>query len=177
MKALKWAVPAMALLALAGCQKPAAEGDAAAKPADSAADVEAIKQLIADEGKGASTQDIDLTMSVYCNSPDFVLYEAGPYVVRGYDALKETYLAYFKAFPKAEVKAEDVQAYASGDTGFGFSLETWTFTTPDGKKREDLHRVTRGYRKIDGKWCVMHENDSIPADIVKLDDKQTGAAH
>lgn len=172
-KTLKFAVPALALAVLSGCGKPAAE-DA---KADNAADVEAIKQLIITEGKGASTQNIDLTMSVYCNSPDFHLFEAGPYVVRGYDALRETYLAYFKAFPKAEVTPRDIRAAASGDVGYGHSEEVWKFTTPDGKIREDVHRVTRGYRKIDGKWCTMHENDSIPVDIVKLDDKQTGAAH
>lgn len=166
-----WA-PVVALALVSGCAKPANEAPVASRDAD----VAAIKQLILSEGKGASTQDIDLTMSVYCKSPDFILYEAGPYVVRGYDALRETYLAYFKAFPKAEVKADDIHAEASGDVGYGFSLETWKFTTPDGKVREDLHRVTRGYRKIDGKWCVMHENDSIPANIVKLDEKQTGAA-
>lgn len=170
-KALKWALPALALAMLAGCDKPATD----AKP-DNAADVEAIKQLILTEGQGASSQDIELTMSVYCNSPDFHLFEAGPYVVRGYDALRETYLAYFKAFPKAEVTSRDIHAAASGDVGYGHSEEVWKFTTPDGKTREDVHRVTRGYRKIDGKWCTMHENDSIPVDIVKLDDKQTGAA-
>jgi ketosteroid isomerase-like protein len=168
-KALKWAAPALALAALSGCDKPKE-----AAPADSAADVEAIKQLIITEGKGASTQNIDLTMSVYCNSPDFHLFEAGPYVVRGYDKLRETYLAYFKAFPKAEVTPRDIRAAASGDVGYGHSEEVWKFTTPEGKVREDVHRVTRGYRKLGGKWCVMHENDSIPVDIVKLDESQTG---
>ncbi len=169
---LKYAVPALALAALAGCSKPAAE----APKADNAADVEAIKQLILTEGKGASTQDIDLTMSVYCNSPELHLFEAGPYVIRGYDDLKKTYLTYFKAFPKAEVTSKDIHAAASGDVGYGHSEETWKFTTPDGKTREDLHRVTRGYRKIDGKWCTMHENDSLPADLIALDDKATGKA-
>jgi uncharacterized protein (TIGR02246 family) len=124
-----------------------------------------IRELVKTELAAGASHDIDKVMSVYWNSKDFVLFDAGPHVVVGYDALKAAWLAYFKAFPKAESSLDDLHVGFSGDVGYAFSLQTWKFHKPDGTVRTDVHRVTSIYKKVDGRWLCVHENDSIPSNI------------
>lgn len=132
-------------------------------------DVDQIIELVNRELEGGTKQDIDITMSIYCKSPDVVLFESGPYIVKGYDDLKAAWAAYFKAFKKAEASYTDLHVGASGDLGYAFSLHNWKFTAHDGTVREDQHRVTHVYRRVEGKWCIIHENDSVPVKIVDID--------
>lgn len=167
-KALTWTVPALALAMLAGCAKPADD----AAPASGKSDEDQIRELVMRELEGGTKQDIDITMSIYCNSPDVVLFESGPYIVKGYDDLKAAWTAYFKAFKKAEATIDDLHVGASGDLGYAFALHNWKFTTHDGQVREDQHRVTHVYKRVEGKWCIIHENDSVPVKIVDIDDHE-----
>ena len=39
-----------------------------------------------------------------------------------------------------------------------------SFTDKDGKTVNMILRITHGYRKIDGKWLIVHEHVSVPVD-------------
>lgn len=168
-KALKLAASVLALSALAGCEKaPDSSTHASGK-----SDEDQIRELVQREIEGGTKQDIDITMSIYCNRPDVVLFESGPYVMKGYDKIKAAWEGYFKAFKQADASISDLQVGASGDLGYAFALHNWKFTTHDGQVREDQHRVTHIYKKVDGQWCIIHENDSVPVKIVALDEEHT----
>ena len=151
-------MPGLALLGAAG----------AASAKDAKQDEDAIRKLVHTELEGGQAHDVDKVMSVYWNSKDFVLFDPGPKIVRGYDALKEAWIAYFKVFSKAEATLDELHVGASGDVGYAMSLQTWTFYKPDGTFRKDEHRVTNIYRKIDGRWVCILESDAVPVDLKVL---------
>lgn len=65
----------------------------------------------------------------------------------------------------------DLNVGTSGNLAYAFSRQQWKFTAPDGSVRQDEHRVTNVYRRVAGKWCMFHENDSVPSKIVEIDEK------
>lgn len=162
---MKFAAPALAFAIMTGGISPV---DAATRSSQKSDEAQ-IRKLAMRELEGGTKQDIDITMSIYCKGPDIVLFESGPYIVKGYDDLKATWSAYFKAFKKAEATISDLHVGASGDLGYAFSLHNWKFTAHDGTVREDQHRVTHIYKRVQGKWCIIHENDSVPVKIVEID--------
>jgi ketosteroid isomerase-like protein len=53
---------------------------------------------------------------------------------------------------------------AGDDVAFSHGLNRIIGTKTDGKKIEMYWRATGCYRKIDGKWMVTHEHNSVPFD-------------
>lgn len=53
-----------------------------------------------------------------------------------------------------------------GDMGYSHSIDHVTGKTADGKPLDFTVRVTDVYRKIGGKWLIVHEHVSVPADLM-----------
>jgi ketosteroid isomerase-like protein len=60
------------------------------------------------------------------------------------------------------IEARDLQVAASGDVAFATSLNHMTGTKTDGEQIDLWFRATAGLRKIDGRWLVVHEHESVP---------------
>jgi ketosteroid isomerase-like protein len=56
----------------------------------------------------------------------------------------------------------DIQIHVAGDTAFAYCLHHFIPTPADHPCGENWMRVTVGFRKIDGKWKMVHEHISIP---------------
>ncbi len=64
----------------------------------------------------------------------------------------------------------DLSIAASNDVAFSHALHRYSGTKADGQEIAMWVRATACYRKIDGKWMITHEHQSVPFD------PQTGAA-
>ena len=59
--------------------------------------------------------------------------------------------------------AGDVDTAAAGDdVAFSTSLNRMRATSTSGKQIDLWTRATIGFRKIDGRWLVVHEHVSVP---------------
>ena len=145
-----------AFILLAGLQ-PAA--------ADQKADMAAIKKLVETEMEGASTHDIEKTMSIYAPGNDIVLFDAAPPNYVGNDAVRAAFLKYFSGFPgKPEASMADLRIDVSGDLGYAHRVETWKMKRPDGTVFTTVQRVSNVYKRYGNKWLCVHEHASVPLD-------------
>ena len=55
---------------------------------------------------------------------------------------------------------------SNGDLAYGHSIDHLIAKTSDGKPLDITVRVTDVYRKIGGKWLVVHEHVSVPVDLM-----------
>lgn len=58
----------------------------------------------------------------------------------------------------------DVQVNAGTEVAFATAIGRCAGTDPNGKNEKLEFRLTMGLRKIDGRWCVLHEHHSLPAE-------------
>ena len=84
------------------------------------------------------------------------------------DAYKQDYEGLFKAFDgpfNAEINDLSITTNGS-DMAYGHSIDHLAGKTPDGKQIDLTVRVSDVYRKIGGKWLIVHEHVSVPVDIM-----------
>jgi len=73
----------------------------------------------------------------------------------------ERWLATFEAPPRREVTQLEITA--DGDVAFATSIDSMTATPRGATEPFTLwYRVTLGLRRIDGRWLVTHEHESVP---------------
>jgi uncharacterized protein (TIGR02246 family) len=62
----------------------------------------------------------------------------------------------------------DVKVTADRNVAFATALTRCGGTNEDGEEKSGWMRMTTGYRRIDGKWLVVHEHFSAPFDMETL---------
>lgn len=113
------------------------------------------------------TKDLDGVMSVYVPDDSLFVFDVIPprqYV--GVSAYREDWkgvLASFNGPITAEIS--DLRITSSDNLGFGHSIQHITGTDRRGKSVDWILRVTDCYRKIKGKWLIVHEHYSVPVDL------------
>jgi ketosteroid isomerase-like protein len=76
----------------------------------------------------------------------------------------EQWLATFEGPMDTEVR--DLTVTIGDDVAICTSLDRLTATPRGGTERFDLwHRVTLGLRRIDGRWQIIHEHQSVPFEM------------
>jgi ketosteroid isomerase-like protein len=63
------------------------------------------------------------------------------------------------------VDLSDLSVTTSGNLAYGHSIQHTAGTDKKGKKLDFTMRVTDVYRKIKGKWLIVHEHVSVPVDF------------
>ena len=73
----------------------------------------------------------------------------------------EAWIATFEAPPRREVTRLEITA--DGDIAFATSIDSLT-ATPKGSADEFTlwYRVTLGLRRLNGRWLITHEHESVP---------------
>ena len=99
------------------------------------------------------------------NAPSVVAYTLAPPLVsdpHGHDPSEtEAWLKGFEAPPQRSVTALEITA--DGDVAFATSLDSMTATPRGATSPFTLwYRTTLGLRRIDGRWLVVHEHESVP---------------
>jgi len=99
------------------------------------------------------------------NAPSVVAYTLAPPLVSdpdGHDPKPtEAWLQGFEAPPQRTIT--ELEITADGDVAFATSLDSMTATPRGATEPFTLwYRVTVGLRRIDGRWLVTHEHNSVP---------------
>ena len=129
-------------------------------------DEKAIRALNQRFSAAVKAKDINKIMSVYVPDERLFVFDAVPprqYV--GAKAYRKDFEEFFAAFPgPAESEVTDLSITVAGTLGFSHGIDTWTLTDKEGKRVKLVFRVTDVYRKIKGKWLIVHEHLSFPVD-------------
>lgn len=135
--------------------------------ADDSSDTAQIKSLEANFVAGVQAKDADRIMSNYEKSPDLVVFDLiPPRQYTGWDAFHKDWQGVLKGCKDTPVM-EMTELVIDGDKryAYGHNIQHMTCTTANGSKLDTTFRVTDAYKKIDGKWLIVHEHISVPVDL------------
>ena len=121
-------------------------------------------ELIARWSKAVRDQDL---AGIRANhDPDILMFDVPPpFLSRGLEAYMATWDMFFACVPKPVVfDFEDVEITAGQDVAFATAIGRCVNTDRDGERENLRFRLTMGFRKHDGRWRVMHEHHSLPAE-------------
>ena len=114
-----------------------------------------------------NAKSVDAIMKLFAPGKQLVVFDVVPpreYV--GADAYRKDWQDFFAGY-KGPIKftISDLSFATSGDLGFGHSIQHVVGTDTKGVASDVTVRVTDAYRKIGGKWLIVHEHVSVPVDL------------
>lgn len=121
-----------------------------------------IRRLIAAWSQALEAKNADGLTSAY--APDALLFDAiPPYKTVGADNIRTVWENCLPCFPD-EFTSEhrDLVVHVDGDIALVHGLHHFVTTPADHPCGQTWMRVTVCYRRIDGRWKVVHEHVSIP---------------
>jgi len=129
-------------------------------------DEKAIRVLSERFGAAVKARDITKVMSLYVPDESLFVFDAVPprqYV--GAKAYRKDYEEFLGLFPgPIQYGVSDLSVQAAGTLGYSHRIDTWTLTDKAGKRTTLVFRVTDVFRKINGRWLIVHEHLSFPVD-------------
>ena len=135
-----------------------------------ASDVAQIRALEARFTAAFNAKDLSAIMKVYVPGGSLVVFDVVPprqYVgAAAYRKDWEDFLALFKGPLKFSIT--DLAITAGRTVAFSHSIQRVEGTDKDGKPIDLTVRLTDGYRKIGGRWLIVHEHVSVPVDLATL---------
>ena len=108
---------------------------------------------------------LDKIMSFY--APDVVAFDmAPPFEIMGKEAYRKNWQMYTDGmiFP-TEQEMNHMDVTVRGDVAFARSVIHMRGRTKEGQNMDMTFRNTSCLRKIDGKWLIVHEHNSVPIDM------------
>jgi ketosteroid isomerase-like protein len=125
-----------------------------------------IREVIERKAALLETGDAKAILSYY--TPTFVEYNLAPPLRQPGDARDpgalEAWMATFEAPPRREVTQLEITA--DGDVAFATSIDCLSAVPRGSAEGFRLwFRVTLGLRRVDGRWLVVHEHESVPFEM------------
>ena len=132
--------------------------------ANDEADVNAsVQNLVA----AVNARDINGIMAYYSPEESLFVFDALPprqYV--GAAAYRKNWEGFLAAYPgSVHAEATDWKTETEGNLAYGHGIFRTTGPDKDGTPLDLTLRVTDVYRKVNGKWLVVHEHVSWPVDL------------
>ncbi len=136
-------------------------------PHDRKADEAEIRRLIKKWAAALVAKDVEGLTADY--APEALLFDAiPPYKVVGAEAIRAAWSQCLPCFPDTfESEHRDISVHVDGDVAFAHGLHH--IIAGDHPASQSWLRVTVCYRRIEGRWKVVHEHISLPFN--PLDDK------
>jgi ketosteroid isomerase-like protein len=140
--------------------------DAAARPPDAAAEVDAIKGIIAKYANSVDAADTTLASQIWWNSPEVSFIHPLGYE-HGFEQIKQNVYTHLmgETFSERKLTPHDISIHIYGDSAW--SEFYWDFNAKFRKDGQDITthgRETQFYRKIQGNWRIIHVHYSgMPA--------------
>jgi ketosteroid isomerase-like protein len=126
-----------------------------------------IKGLENRVGAGIEAKDVDAIMANYIPGDSLVVFDLiPPRQYTGWEAYKKDWagvVAGCADSPKFEIS--DLDITADRKLAFSHSIQHFVCTDAKGNKMEMTMRATDAYRKVNGKWLIVHEHLSAPIDL------------
>lgn len=125
-----------------------------------AQDVAEIRAIL--DGRRQALHAKDARAMTARSAADVLIYDlAPPLATRGIDrASIEAWLATWEGPIEEEV--HDLEIETGGDLALSTGLNRMRGTKTDGERIDIWLRTTLGYRRIEGRWTVVHEHASVP---------------
>jgi ketosteroid isomerase-like protein len=123
-----------------------------------------LRQLIADQLSAIGAKDLDRLMHHY--AADVVVFDVKPpFQTTGAEAWRRTWEASLPYFPDAfQTEMRDLSLTVSGDLALAHWLFRFTGMDKDHPAMQTWIRISAGYRRIRGRWQIVHEHASVPFD-------------
>jgi uncharacterized protein (TIGR02246 family) len=119
-----------------------------------------IRESIEAWAQALRAKDIRRLMEHY--APDMVTFDLMPLQLRGADAYRKNFEAWFAAVEGAiDYEIHDLRTTRRDDVAFSHYVGRVKTTRTTGKT-DYWVRVTMGFQMIDGRWLVTHEHVSMP---------------
>jgi ketosteroid isomerase-like protein len=160
---MKKLVAGIVAVAIGAALFAAAANAVAAKSSDQA-QIEALEDRFA---KAVEARDVDAIMACYETGPSIVVFDVIPprqYV--GADAYRKDWQGFLGGFNgPVTVQVSGLSVISDGKLAISHSIQRITGTGKDGKPVDLTLRVTDGYRKVGGRWLIIHEHVSVPVNL------------
>jgi uncharacterized protein (TIGR02246 family) len=125
----------------------------------------AIRRLIEDWAAGVRAMDIGRVVARHAE--DVLMFDVPPPVaIRGIDAYRETWPAFFEALIRGDAAFDIVELQVTAGDTVAFATALLRCASAEELAKDDTPRLrlTIGLRKIGGAWSIAHEHHSFPAD-------------
>ncbi|HSE40643.1 MAG TPA: SgcJ/EcaC family oxidoreductase [Acidobacteriota bacterium] len=121
-----------------------------------------IRALVEQWVSAVREKNVEAILSLYAK--DALFFDlAPPLRYSGIQAYRKSLEDWFRTFEVGvDYEIRDLRIIASDDVAFTDSLNHMTGKRTDGEDTDVWLRATIGFRKIDGKWLVVHEHVSVP---------------
>jgi ketosteroid isomerase-like protein len=134
-------------------------GEITNQPANDEAEIRDLitrwSQAVCDENLAEIRADHDADILMFDVPP--------PFLSRGLDAYMATWQTFFACQAKpVAFTFRDVEITAGKEVAFATAIGHCADLSSGEKVQLDF-RLTMGFRKLDGRWRIMHEHHSIPA--------------
>ncbi len=127
-------------------------------------DTTEIRALIVRWAEAIRAQNIAGVLADH--SPDMLMFDVPPPLqLSSVESYKRSWEPFFASFEGGAVmfNVRDISVHAGGDVAFATALVYCRTADGDGGPSEPNVRLTVGLRKLGGRWTVVHEHHSVPA--------------
>jgi uncharacterized protein (TIGR02246 family) len=101
------------------------------------------------------------------HDPDMVMFDVPPPLrskgIKEYDSTWDLFFGWHR--PSDAFDVRDMEIVAGHDVAFAMALMRCSGADDKGGHEALDFRLTVGLRKVDGRWRIVHEHHSVPADI------------
>ncbi|HEY6395190.1 MAG TPA: nuclear transport factor 2 family protein [Candidatus Binataceae bacterium] len=132
-----------------------------------ASDEAAIKALEERYAKAIRAKDADAIMANYLPGDELVVFDViPPRQYNGFDAFKKDWQGVIGSVAgPMQFDLSDLSIMAGPEYAFSHSIQRFRWTDAKGNKVDMTTRVTDCYKKINGKWMIVHEHISVPVEL------------
>lgn len=130
------------------------------------ADEDQIRQQVARIAEGIKAKDLDGLRSVY--APDVVSFDVEPPLQHvGVEAKLKNWANVFTVFRDVNYEVRGLDVAVGDDVAFGHCFGRLHGTLMNGTATKGIWvRVTLCFRKLDGAWQIVHDQASVPFDVL-----------
>jgi len=139
-------------------------GSTAAETAKSAESE--IRARIAGIVDGIQAKDLDALRRIY--APDVISFDVEPPLQHvGVDAKLRNWARVFTVFQDVSYELRDLTVEVGGDIAFAHAFGRLSGTLATGDRTDGMWaRGTFCFRRIDGDWLIVHDQASVPVDVL-----------
>lgn len=123
-----------------------------------------IRELIDQFAKAFRAKDVNGIMAFFAT--EIVSFDIlPPLQAVGAETFVTHWQEFFGSYQTLDVEFPDVRVAAQDDVAFSYCLHRVKGTLKSGQNTDWWLRWTACYRKINGKWLIVHEQVSVPVDF------------
>jgi uncharacterized protein (TIGR02246 family) len=124
----------------------------------------AIREIVEDWASAVRKRDLPAVLRNHAT--DILMFDVPPpFQSKGIEAYRKTWDLFFSWAPDPAVfDIKEMHITAGSDVAFVTAAMRCATRGAGGEDVELDFRLTIGLRKVDGKWVIVHEHHSVPAD-------------